>query len=550
MADVAAAQGAVKKADPPKSTAETADPPKVLKGDAARSAVEPRTAPATSAGSKSGATQAREAAAARAAAARAAEAAAAKRSADAAAAKAAADAATRKAAESTSQQAAVRMAVQGAPTQVAPTMTPALGTMTMGAMNHGATGAGDAAGAAQHAAGAAGHAAGAAGHAAGAAPHAAGAAGHGAAGAVGHAASPQLPATSNDNGGDPRFLAGTVGPVVKEGVATTVKIPDGKGFDGGTGQKQNANDKAQNNYSVTDANFNPGLGLLPANPDTGQPLNYNEHTATYNAAGYVKSTAEYYAAQGNPSYLNEYNKIVANQDAGSGTVLGATSNIMRLFDTPDPALAGVDVALLQSMGEQIPGSDRSAFEYVRSSSDVTGQAWARMHHPESAWDMYYSLTGLGVDSETAFTFAGDDGVSGSGRLNGYNNQDGQNSFNAGEVEIWKQAAEYEQRTGIPVVQAMMSGHDHTGLDAGAKTTPNANKLLGIDPGDVSASPARAAAVRDGLLNGLLSEANNDGVKKAAGGGGGGAGAAGGAGRGGAAGAGAGAAGAGGAGGAR
>lgn len=325
-----------------------------------------------------------------------------------------------------------------------------------------------------------------------------------------HGAEPVLPAKDNRDGSDPRFLAGTVGPVVKEGVALTVKIPDGPGFDGGKGQQQNANDKAQNNYSVTDANFNPGLGLLAKNPDTGKELNYNQHTATYNAAGFLKSTAEYYANKGNTAYLTEYDKIVANQNAGKGTILGAASNIMKLFTSSDPALDGVNVALLQQMGEKIPGSDKSAFEYVRSSTDVTGQAWARMHHPESAWDMFYSLTDLGVDSNTAFKFAGDDGVSGSGRLNGYNNQDGQNSFNAGEVEIWKQAAEYERRTGIPVIQAMMSGHDHTGLDASAKTKPNANKLLGLDPNDVSASAARAAAVRDGLLSGVLSEKNNNG----------------------------------------
>ena len=295
--------------------------------------------------------------------------------------------------------------------------------------------------------------------------------------------------------GDTRFVDGSVGPVVPEGQAATIKIPDGAGFGGLEGRKQNANDKKQNNYSVTDANFSPQLGLL-TNPATGEPYNYVQQIQLYNAAGYVKTFA--------PAL---WDKLVAMQNAGQGTILELVGRIFSFEGlerdpnlNPDPMtlLTDADIAEIPLT---IPGTDLSAEAYVKSPQDITGQDWARMHHPESAWDMYKNLVANGVDGRQALILASDDGVSGAGRLNGFNNQDGGDSFNADEAAVFKLAAQIEQQTGIPVVQIMMSGHDHTGLDESAKTNPTINKILGLAETDRSASPERARILAQALLNG-------------------------------------------------
>lgn len=123
-----------------------------------------------------------------------------------------------------------------------------------------------------------------------------------------------------------------------------------------------------------------------------------------------------------------------------------------------------------------------------------------MHHPESALEMLKNLLAAGVPQDLAFVLASDDGVSGAGRLNGFNNQDGGDSFNADEAAAFRLGAEYERVTGIPVVQLMMSGHDHTGLDESAKTSPTINKILGLPASDRSASAQRAALLAQALLS--------------------------------------------------
>ena len=300
-----------------------------------------------------------------------------------------------------------------------------------------------------------------------------------------HGAELVAPAT-----GDPRFINGTTGPMVGEGDAKTVKIPDGRGFGDVKGRKQNGDDKKQNNYSVTDANFNPRLGLLKANPDTGAELNYVQHIQMYNAAGYLENFAP-----------DVYAKLVANQNAGNGTVLGGAANLMGLTQTADPSQAGIDPAGIPA---QIPGSPIDAKTYVQSGKDITGQVWARMHHPESAWLMYKNLTAAGVGWEQAMVLAGDDGVSGAGRVNGVNNQNGSSGFNGGEKEIWSLGAQIGQQTGIDVIGAMMTGHNHNDQSPEAMTNPRINKKIGAAKDDRGAG--RSAAIAQVLLNGKVGDA--------------------------------------------
>lgn len=291
--------------------------------------------------------------------------------------------------------------------------------------------------------------------------------------------------------GTPNLKQGSSGPIVPKGEAATIRIPDGPGFGGVEGREQNDDDKAQNNYSVTDANFNPHLGLMATDPDTGKPMNYVQHIQTYNAAGYISTFAK-----------DTAKKLEQAQADGKGMILEGSAYLMGLTKTQPSYLSayGIDG---KDIPAKIPGTTRDAREYVGAAEDATGQEWARMHHPESAWDMYDGLVKAGVGGEQALRLAGDDGVSGAGRLNGQNNQDGSNGFNEGELEVWKQAADLQARTGIPVVQTMMAGHDHNMLDPSALTEPAANKRLGITGRD--ASPARADAIYQGLLTGQLDE---------------------------------------------
>lgn len=329
---------------------------------------------------------------------------------------------------------------------------------------------------------------------------------------------------------DPRFMAGTTGPVVKEGDAPTVKIPDGKGFFGASGRKQNNNDKEQNNYSVTDANFNNQLGLLPGDPDNGgKPLTYVQHIQTYAAAGYLEAYAP-----------DVFGKLTASQNAGRGTVLGGASHLMGLLNTSDASEAGLTAADIASIPQTIPGTTQDASDWVARAKDSTGQNWARMHHAESQFSALKNLISAGVDPKNAFEFAGDDAVSGAGRLNGVNNQDGkQSGLNAGELEVYQKAADYQASTGVQTIFAMMSAHNMDTLDPSALTNPEVNDQIGFAKGDRTVTPERANAIAQGLANGTVTNkkdknggGNNDGDGDGGGadgaggaGGGGGAGAA-------------------------
>ena len=153
--------------------------------------------------------------------------------------------------------------------------------------------------------------------------------------------------------------------------------------------------------------------------------------------------------------------------------------------------------------ENVPGAPIKAKDAVMSGTDLAGEEWARPHHAESAWPMYKSLIDAGLDYQTASVLSGDDAVSGAGRMNGFNNQDGETGFNADEQAVYQVAAQVQQQTGIPVIQIMAGGHSHTGIDDSAKTKPAINKFLGLDEDDVSASPERANAIYQALINGKI-----------------------------------------------
>lgn len=306
--------------------------------------------------------------------------------------------------------------------------------------------------------------------------------------------------------GDRRFLNDSVGPTVKKGKAKTIKIPDGKGFGGAEGRKQNADDKSKNNFSVTDANFSNQLGLLPGNPDKpGKKLNYVQHIQMYAAANYLE-------AYNQPLYQ----KLVAAQNAGQGTILGAAAHLMGLVKTADPAEAGLTKADIDAIPEKIPGTPMNARAYVASGKDITGQDWARPHHAGSQFKVLSGLIDAGVNWKNAMVLAGDDGISGSGRLNGVNTQDADKTgMNAGEQEIFSLGAQIQKKTGINVIQLMMGGHNHLGGDPSALTNPKLNKLIDQGKSNRKNGADRADAVYQAFLDGTAGdakEAKADGTK--------------------------------------
>lgn len=309
------------------------------------------------------------------------------------------------------------------------------------------------------------------------------------AGGAGHDGAAHGPELTNPPRDDPRFLKGSTGPVVGKNEAPKLTIPDGEGFGGIKGRKQNDGDKAQNRYSTTDANFYPSLGLLPADPDTGKPMTYVQHIQAYNAVGYVQTFAP-----------EVYARLVAQQNAGTGTVLGGALYLMGIVQKPDPAAQGLTPSQIPA---QVPGTPLNAKQVVMSGKDITGQQWARPHHAESAWPVFKQLMDSGLDWKSSMILSGDDAISGSGRLNGFNNQDGKTGLNADERAAFRLGALVQQQTGINVIGIMAGGHSHTGLDDSAKTDPRVNKLIGLAKNDRSNSAERLALIYQGLLSGTV-----------------------------------------------
>ena len=284
----------------------------------------------------------------------------------------------------------------------------------------------------------------------------------------------------------------SIGPTLKKGKGTEVKIDDGKGFGDIKGRKQNGDDKKKNDYSQTDANFFPTMGVL-MDVKTGKPMNYVKQIQAYNATGYISTF-----------HPDVYQKMVATQDAGKGTILGMALNLMGVEGAQtDPGMAAAGLTAGQFGTEQVPGTPLQAKQVIMSGKDLAGEQWARPHHAESSWAVFKGLTDAGLDWKSAMVFSGDDAISGSGRLNGFNNQDGKDSVNADEAAVLRMAAYAQQSTGIPVFDIVAGGHAHTGIDDSAKTNPNINKLIGLPHGDRSSSPQRLKALREALLDGTV-----------------------------------------------
>jgi hypothetical protein len=103
--------------------------------------------------------------------------------------------------------------------------------------------------------------------------------------------------------------------------------------------------------------------------------------------------------------------------------------------------------------------------------------------------------------------SGDDAISGSGRLNGFNNQDGKDGFNDDEAAVFRMAAVVQQSTGVKALDIVAGGHSHTGIDDSAKKDPAINKLLGLGKHDRSTSPERMAKIQKALLDGTIKGGN-------------------------------------------
>jgi len=169
--------------------------------------------------------------------------------------------------------------------------------------------------------------------------------------------------------GDPRFIEGSTGAF---GQSKKIVQADGPAYGGQPVEKnQNANDKKQQNYGVTDANFTHTLGVI-ADPDTGQPMSYAQTMQAYNAVGAIQSLAP-----------DIYAQLVKNQDAGLGTVQGGALAIMGITQTDGQggkSLTGIDQAAMAKMASaQLPGLG-SVKDMVLSTTDFKGRAWNRAHH--------------------------------------------------------------------------------------------------------------------------------------------------------------------------
>ncbi|MCW2928821.1 MAG: hypothetical protein JWM86_2789 [Thermoleophilia bacterium] len=273
--------------------------------------------------------------------------------------------------------------------------------------------------------------------------------------------------------GDPRFVDGSTG---EFGQSKTIKQQDGPAYGGEPVKKnQNGDDKKQNNYGVTDANFTRTWGVI-ADPDSGQPMSYAQTMQAYNAAGAIESL-----------YPEVYAKLVANQDAGRGTVLGGALKIFGITKSDGAngaSLAGIDDATQgQIQGAQL-GNLGSLKATVLDTQDFKGREWNRAHHPGSSWTAMKPLVEQqGLDWADAALMTGDSMISWSGRVLGSNNQDGNKTgFADDELAGLKYMALMEQTSGKNIIESVLGGHAATHLPDDKLTNPKINKFIGLPEG--------------------------------------------------------------------
>ncbi|MCW2974692.1 MAG: hypothetical protein JWN72_2965 [Thermoleophilia bacterium] len=269
--------------------------------------------------------------------------------------------------------------------------------------------------------------------------------------------------------GDPRFVDGSTGAV---GQAKTIKQKDGPAYGGEPVKKnQNGNDKKQQNYGVTDANFMEELGVI-ADPDTGQPQSYAQTMQTYNATGALEAL-----------YPTTFAKLVANQNAGKGTVQGAALAIFGITKTDGAngaSLAGVSDQEIGTIRTAQLGNLGSLKDYVLDTQDFKGREWNRAHHSLSAWTGMTNLVDTGYQWNEAALLTGDSMTSWSGRVIGSNNQDGsETGFAADELAGLKYTVLMEQATGKPALEGILASHAATHLPEDKLTDPKINKFIGL-----------------------------------------------------------------------
>jgi hypothetical protein len=269
--------------------------------------------------------------------------------------------------------------------------------------------------------------------------------------------------------GDPRFIAGSTG---EFGQSKTIAQKNGPAFGGQeVAKEQNGNDKKQNNYGVTDANFTRTLGLI-ANPDTGEPMSYAQTMQAYNAAGAIEAL-----------YPDVYARLVANQNAGRGTVLGGALALMGITKSDGFGGASLD-GISQQQAQTIQGAQLGNLgplkDYVLDTRDFKGREWNRAHHPGSHWKGLMDLAAKGYSANEAALLTGDSMTSWSGRVLGSNNQDGnENGFADDEMAGLKYMVLMEQVTGKPAIESVLGAHADTHLPEDKLTNPKINKLIGL-----------------------------------------------------------------------
>lgn len=322
--------------------------------------------------------------------------------------------------------------------------------------------------------------------------HAHGAAGMGGMGGHNHGgkADPRLPGAH-----DPRFMDLTVGRPEQAGSLGKYVQAGGAGYGGRDGEDVN-NQKDKNEIiDRTDANHLPQYGVLP-----GQ--NYVQAIQSYTGLSAIKDLA---GMQGFPLSEQDWNTIVALQDRGGSPVLavvnyltGLTNDLPR--DLPQDIAAKRDAVA----SFQVPGSGRSVNAIAIDPKDVSGNNIARSHHSADWFGNYRNLTDMGIPAEWAYSLAfSDDGTSGNGRFNGFNEQDGNpTGANDGEDAYFKMVATASQQLGRPDMffQLLAGGHNHTALDPSVMTSPKINQLIGWNPpNDQTMSPERVEAIRQYYL---------------------------------------------------
>ncbi|MCW2920709.1 MAG: hypothetical protein JWL76_583 [Thermoleophilia bacterium] len=314
--------------------------------------------------------------------------------------------------------------------------------------------------------------------------------GTGAAATAGHKVEPKLPSAH-----DPRFMDKTVGNAAQAKTMGKYVQEGGAGYGGKNGEDVN-NQKDKNEIiDKTDANHLPQYGVLP-----GQ--NYVEAIQSYTGLSAVKDLA---GMQGFPITEQDWTAIVALQDQGGSPVL-ATVNYLTGLTNERPADLPASIAAKRDAvsGFQVPGAGKSVSQIVIDPKDVSGNNIARSHHSADWFGTYRKVVDTGIPADWAYALAlSDDGTSGSGRFNGFNNQDGNSTgANDGENAYFKMVALASQQLGRPDLfnTLVAGGHAHTALDPSVMTEPKINKLIGWNPaGDQTMSPERVEAIRQYYL---------------------------------------------------